>query len=76
METERPHASKRQRQIVEHLAIALRLMNSPRGMEAVEGGYYLPLFTWLFAEIERGRIPAGVPIGLLEEWKQSKPQNA
>lgn len=45
------------------------LDSSPLGREAEAGGYYLALFTWLYGEIERGKIPAGVPVSLLERWR-------
>ena len=59
----------RERQIDESRTIALRLLDSPRGREAVEGGYYIRLFQWTFHELESGRIPAGVPRELVEGWK-------
>jgi len=48
---------------------AVEMLNSRRGLEASQDGYYTELFQWLYAEIERGRTPAGIPAKLLEQWK-------
>ena len=61
------------RHVIECRTIAIKLLDSPRGREAVAGGYfYLRLFTWTYREIESGRIPAGVPRELVEGWKSKK----
>lgn len=61
--------NERQRKIEACRTQAIRMMDSPRGQEAADGGYYTVMFNWLFGELERGRTPAGIPAKLMERWK-------
>ncbi len=59
----------RQRHLDACRSQAIEMMNSPRGQEAREGGYYTELFGWVYNKLRDGVIPTGIPVKKLEAWK-------
>lgn len=63
-----PHAARYQ-QIDDCRSRAIAMMQSARGQQAIEGGYYTEMFGWLSAQLHAGNVPTGIPVRLLEEWR-------
>ncbi len=51
------------------MAQMLSLMKLPLGQKAIASGYYTEMSAWVYDELMAGRVPAGVPVQLVEKWE-------